>query len=234
MNRFPVAILAGGLATRLGALSRQIPKSLIEVAGRPFVHHQLRLLHDQGVELVVLCLGHLGEQVVDSVGDGSVFGLEIAYSFDGPALQGTGGAIRKALPLLGPTFFVLYGDSYLECDYGAVQAAYLAAGKLALMTVFHNQERWDTSNVEFRDNVLLAYDKVNRTERMLYIDYGLGILDRRAFDLEFSAGLLDLANVYKRMLERGELVGFEVKERFYEIGSIAGLQEASEYLACRP
>jgi NDP-sugar pyrophosphorylase family protein len=147
MNRFPVAILAGGLATRLAHLSRHIPKSLIEVAGRPFLHHQLIQLHDQGVHRVVLCLGHLGERVVDSVGDGSAFGLEVAYSFDGPDLQGTGGAIKRALPLLGSVFFVLYGDSYLECDYAAVQAAYQAAGKLALMTVFHNQGQWDTSNV---------------------------------------------------------------------------------------
>jgi NDP-sugar pyrophosphorylase family protein len=233
MNRFPVAILAGGLATRLRSLSHQIPKSLIEVAGRPFIHHQLRQLHDQGVHRVILCLGHLGEQVVDSVGDGSAFGLEVVYSFDGPNLQGTGGAIRRALPFLGPTFWVLYGDSYLECDYGAVQAAYEAAGKLALMTVFHNQGQWDKSNVEFRDNVLLAYDKVGHNERMQHIDYGLGILDRRAFDLEFDDGPLDLAMVYRRMLERGELGGFEVKERFYEIGSVTGLLETREYLASR-
>jgi NDP-sugar pyrophosphorylase family protein len=231
MNRFPVAILAGGLATRLAHLSRHIPKSLIEVAGRPFLHHQLIQLHDQGVHRVVLCLGHLGERVVDSVGDGSAFGLEVAYSFDGPDLQGTGGAIKRALPLLGSVFFVLYGDSYLECDYAAVQAAYQAAGKLALMTVFHNQGQWDTSNVEFRDKVLLAYDKAHRTQRMQYIDYGLGILDRRAFDLSFDDGPLDLATVYKRTLERGELGGFEVKERFYEIGSVAGLEETRKYLA---
>lgn len=233
MNRFPVAILAGGLATRLGHLSRQIPKSLIEVSGRPFIHHQLEQLHDQGVRRVILCLGHLGEQVVDSVGDGSAFGLEVAYSFDGPELRGTGGAIKRALLLLGPVFFVLYGDSYLECDYAAVQAAYEAAGKLALMTVFRNEGRWDKSNVEFRNNLLLAYDKVHQTERMEYIDYGLGILDQRVFDAGFGDGPLDLALVYKKMLERGELSGVEVKKRFYEIGSVAGLEETREYLASR-
>ena len=233
MNRFPVAILAGGLAMRLGTLARQLPKSLIEVSGRPFIHHQLEQLHEQGVPQVVVCLGHLGEQVVDRVGDGSRFGLQIGYSFDGPDLQGTGGAIRRALPLLGQAFFVLYGDSYLECDYSVVQAAYVAAEKFALMTVFHNQGQWDRSNVEFRDDVLLAYDKVNHTERMQYIDYGLGILDRRTFDLGFDDGPLDLATVYKRTLERGELSGFEVKERFYEIGSVAGLEETRKYLAGR-
>ena len=119
---------------------------------------------------------------MEAVGDGSAFGLEVAYSFDGPELRGTAGAIRRALPLLGPAFFVLYGDSYLECDYAAVQQAFEAAGKLALMTVFRNEGQWDTSNVEFRDGRILAYDKVARTPAMQYIDYGLGVLDRRAFD----------------------------------------------------
>ena len=141
MSRLPVAILAGGLATRLGPLTRsRRPSACWRSAGRPFIHHQLRQLRDQGVRRVVLCLGHLGEQVVEAVGDGSAFGLEVAYSFDGPELRGTAGAIRRALPLLGPAFFVLYGDSYLECDYAAVQAAFEAAGKLALMTVFRNEE----------------------------------------------------------------------------------------------
>jgi N-acetyl-alpha-D-muramate 1-phosphate uridylyltransferase len=233
MRLFPVAILAGGLATRLGSLSQQIPKSLIEVADRPFIHHQLGQLHDQGVRRVVLCVGHLGKKVVDSVGDGSAFGLEVAYSFDGPDRQGTGGAIKRALPLLDSAFFVLYGDSYLECDFKAVQTAYEVAGKLALMTVFHNRGEWDQSNVEFRDGRFLAYDKVHRTDRMQYIDYGLGVLHQRAFEIELDPGPLDLAIVYQQMLKREELAGFEVTERFYEIGSIAGLEETRNYLAGR-
>ena len=122
----------------------------------------------------------------DSVGNGSAFDLDIVYSFDGPELQGTGGAIRQALPLLGSAFFVLYGDSYLECNFATVQQAYEAAGRLVLMTVFHNQGQWDQSNVEFRDSRLLAYDKVHRTDKMHYIDYGLGIFHRRAFDIELE------------------------------------------------
>ncbi len=230
-TRLPVAILAGGLATRLGAITKQTPKCLLEVAGRPFIHHQLRQLAGQGVTRVVLCLGHLGEMVAESVGDGSAFGLEAAYSFDGPELCGTAGAVRRALPLLGPAFFVLYGDSYLSCSYGDVQAAYEAAGKLALMTVYRNEGRWDASNVEFRDGRILAYDKADRTPAMRHIDYGLGILDARALDAVPASGAYDLASVYREMLRRGELAGFEVTERFYEIGSAAGLEETRAYLA---
>lgn len=233
MSRLPVAILAGGLATRLGSLTKQTPKCLLEVSGRPFIHHQLRQLRGQGVAKVVLCLGYLGERVVEAVGDGSAFGLEVAYSFDGPELRGTAGAIRRALPMLGGAFFVLYGDSYLECPYADVQAAYEAAGKLALMTVFRNEGRWDSSNVEFRDGRILAYDKANRTPAMRHIDYGLGILDRRAMDVVPESGAYDLATVYQGMLRRGELAGFEVAERFYEIGSVAGLEEARAHLSRR-
>jgi NDP-sugar pyrophosphorylase family protein len=233
MSRLPVAILAGGLATRLGPLTKETPKCLLDVGGRPFVHHQLERLRREGIEKAVLCLGHLGERVVDAVGDGSAFGLDVAYSFDGPELRGTAGAIRRALPLLGPAFFVLYGDSYLECSYADVQAAYEASGKRALMTVFRNEGKWDTSNVEFRDGRIAAYDKTARTPAMHYIDYGLGVLDRRAMDVVPESGAYDLAAVYREMLRRGELAGFEVTERFYEIGSVAGLEETRAHLAGR-
>jgi NDP-sugar pyrophosphorylase family protein len=233
MSRLSVAILAGGLATRLGPLARQTPKCLLEVAGRPFVHHQLARLRDQGARRVVLCLGHLADPVVSSVGDGSAFDLDVAYALDGEEPRGTAGAIQGALPLLGPAFFVLYGDSYLECSYAAVQGAFEAAGKRALMTVFRNEGQWDTSNVEFHDGRILAYDKVARTPAMQYIDYGLGVFDRRAFEAVPATGSCDLARVYQEMLARGELAGFEVTERFYEIGSVAGLEETRRHLAGR-
>lgn len=233
MNRLPVAILAGGLASRLGPLTTEIPKCLLDVAGRPFIHTQLRQLHSQGVRLVVLCLGHLGEQVVKVVGDGSAFGLEVVYSFDGPELRGTAGAVKRALPLLGRAFFILYGDSYLECNYAAVQNAFEAAGKLVLMTVFRNEGQWDTSNVEYRDGRIVAYDKTTSTAGMQYIDYGLGVWNRRALEGVPDTGFCDLATVCQEMLKQRELAGFEVTERFYEIGSFTGLTETRKHLAGR-
>ena len=233
MSRLAVAVLAGGLATRLGPLTRETPKCLLDVAGYPFVHHQLGRLRGQGIARVVLCVGHLGERVVDTVGDGSAFGLEVVYSFDGPELRGTAGAIKRALELLSNPFFVLYGDSYLECGYGAIEAAHHAAGKLALMTVFHNEGEWDTSNVEFQHGRIVAYDKVQRTDRMRYIDYGLGVFDQRAFDVVPESGTCDLAAIYQEMLRREQLAGFEVRERFYEIGSVAGLEETRKHLSAR-
>lgn len=229
----PVAILAGGLATRLRPLTETVPKALLDVGGEPFIAHQLRLLRANGIERVVVCAGYLGELIEAAVGDGAALGLRVAYAFDGPTLLGTAGALKRALPLLGEACFVLYGDSYLPCDYRAVQAAFEASGRLALMTVFRNDGRWDASNVEFVDGRLLAYDKRAPAPRMRHIDYGLGLFRRAAFDLVPAGEPSDLAVLYRRLLARGELAGHEVARRFYEIGSPAGLEETRRYLAGR-
>jgi len=210
-----------------------VPKSLLEVNGEPFIAHQLRLLRSAGARRIVLCIGYLGSMVREYVGDGARFQLDVSYSDDGPALSGTVGALLQAAPLLGESFLALYGDSYLPCDYLAVQRAFLDSGKLALMTVFRNEGRWDTSNVEFRGGAILAYDKKARTPAMSYIDYGLGAFRRAALDGLPTERPLDLAELYGALLARGQLAGLEVTQRFYEIGSRPGLQELSEYLAGR-
>jgi NDP-sugar pyrophosphorylase family protein len=227
----PIAILAGGLATRLRPITEAIPKALIEIAGEPFLGHQLRLLSRGGIRHAVLCVGYLGEQVREFAGDGSAFGLRVEYAFDGPQLLGTAGAVERALPLLGDAFFVVYGDSYLPCDYGAVAQAFLDSGKLALMTVFRNQGQWDSSNVEFFEGRILTYDKVNRTPRMHHIDYGLGAFRRQAFAAMPGNGPYDLAALYQSLLRQGELAAWESPQRFYEIGSQEGIRELTEFLS---
>jgi N-acetyl-alpha-D-muramate 1-phosphate uridylyltransferase len=227
----PVAILAGGLATRLRPLTERIPKVLIDVAGEPFAHHQLRLLAHNGIRRAVYCLGYLGEQVVDAIGDGSRFGLEVSYVFDGEQLMGTGGALIGALPELGERFFVLYGDSYLDIDYQAVAAAHAATTQPALMTIYANAGRWDTSNVEFADGRIIRYSKKHRNERMRHIDYGLGVVHRSIFDDLPRHIAIDLASIYEDLADNGQLAGFEVFRRFYEIGSFVGITELRSYLA---
>jgi N-acetyl-alpha-D-muramate 1-phosphate uridylyltransferase len=229
----PIAILAGGLATRLRPLADSRPKALVEVNGEAFLGHQLRLLRTARFDRVVLCVGHLGDMVRDYAGDGSRFDLHIEYSEDGPRHLGTGGALRKALPLLGEAFFALYGDSYLPCDYEGIERAFLAGDGQALMTVFRNEGRWDRSNVEFSDGQILAYDKLNRTRRMRHIDYGLGVF-RASTLAKLPAGEAhDLGMFYQELLRRHELAGFEVTGRFYEIGSLEGLRDFSEFLRGR-
>jgi len=214
-------------------LTERIPKSLIEIAGQPFIAHQLRLLHDQGLRRVVLCAGYLGEMIREAVGAGERFGLEIAYSWEGERLLGTGGAIRKALGLLGERFFTLYGDSYLTCNFRAVQSAFEKSRAAALMTVFRNEGRWDTSNIEFAEGRILAYDKRNLTPRMKHIDYGLGVFRAQVFESIPEDEPLDLATVYRRMLGERQLAAYEVEQRFYEIGSLAGIAELQALLEGR-
>jgi N-acetyl-alpha-D-muramate 1-phosphate uridylyltransferase len=223
----PVAILAGGLATRLGPLTKKIPKSLIPIHGEPFVAHQLRLLQKSGIQHVILCVGHLGNMIEQAIRDGKPLGVSVEYSYDGATLQGTAGAVKGALAKLGEKFFVMYGDSYLACDYAAVEQEFLRCGGLGLMTVFRNDGQWDASNVEFEEGRILAYRKTNRTARMRYIDYGLGVFHAEAFARTRAT---DLADVYAELLQAGELAGVEVHERFYEIGSPAGLKEMTSFL----
>jgi len=225
-----IAILAGGLATRLRPLTEQTPKSLIEINGEPFIAHQLRLLKARGIEKVIICVGYLGELIQRFVGDGQEFGMEVQYSSDWPELLGTAGAVKRALPLLGDSFFVLYGDSFLPCDYRAVGDALVASSKAALMTVFRNENNWDTSNVEFEDGRILVYDKRTHSRRMRHIDYGLGAFHQEAFADVPERSAVDLADLYRKLLTRGELAGFEVHDRFYEIGSLQGIRNLSELL----
>jgi NDP-sugar pyrophosphorylase family protein len=230
----PVAILAGGLATRLRPITEKVPKLLVEVAGEPFFSHQIRLLKNAGLTRLVVCVGYLGEKIVELYGDGSAWGVQLDFSFDGQKLLGTGGALIQALPKLGEAFYVLYGDSYLPIDYLACGDAFLASGHLGLMTVFENHGRYDTSNVWFRDGEIKVYDKKNKNPEMHHIDYGLGLLRAHALAAWPQTEVVDLADVYQRLVAEGQLAGYEIKDRFYEIGSHQGLAELEGLLSRKP
>jgi len=228
-----VAILAGGLATRIRPLTETAPKAVLDVAGRPFIHWQLESLARQGVREVVICAAYRAEQIEEVVGNGTDFGLKVSYSLDGPKLLGTAGALKKALPLLGKQFFVLYGDSWLPCEFRAIQEQFELSGKSGLMTVYRNEGRFDQSNVEYRDGHILAYDKKRPTDRMHYIDYGLEMFRDKALEHVPPEEPWDLAQLCQDLLGRDELAAVEVGERFYEIGSAEGLEELRELLSDR-
>jgi NDP-sugar pyrophosphorylase family protein len=225
----PVAILAGGLATRLRPITEKIPKSLLPVAGRPFLAHQLELLHSRGIRRVVLCVGHLGEMIRQQFG-GNACGIRLDYSFDGEKLLGTGGAIRRALPWLGGEFFVLYGDSYLPVEYAPVADFLHRSGKPGVMTVYRNEGKYDTSNVVFRDGEIVFYDKKAKLPEMNHIDYGLSLFKASVFEGCAAGQVFDLADVMGRLVREKQLAGYEVFERFYEVGSPEGLPELESLL----
>ena len=210
--------------------TERIPKVLLEVAGEPFAVHQIKLLARHGVRRIVFCVGCMGDQVQAALGDGQRWGVQVDYIFDGPTLLGTGGALRNALPKLGEAFFVLYGDSYLECDYSAIERAFLADGKRGLMTVFRNEGKWDKSNVVCANGSIICYDKRNSRPDMQHIDYGLGALHADVFNHYPEGTVLDLAKVYMDMVAQNQLAGYEVTQRFYEIGSPSGLKDLQHHL----
>src|SRR5277367_4447179 len=229
LSQIPVAILAGGLATRLRPITEKIPKSLVPVAGEPFLAHQLELLHSRGIRRAVLCIGYLGEMIQRDFGN-EAFGVKLDYSFDGPKLLGTGGAIKRVLPLLGEDFFVLYGDSYLPVEYAPVAETFHRSGKLGLMTVYRNEGKYDTSNVVFADGEIKIYDKKLKSSDMRHIDYGLSLFKASVFGKFPADAQFDLADVMQKLVHEKQLAGFEVPERFYEIGSPAGLAELETLL----
>ena len=224
-----IAIIAGGYAARLYPITRTMPKSMIEVAGRPFIAHQLALLKKNDINQAVVCAGHLGGQIENFVGAGEKFGLSVSYSMDGEKMLGTGGAVKKALPLLGDVFFVMYGDSYLDVDFKTIYDYFLSCHREGLMTVIRNNNQWDKSNVVFEQGVIIRYDKKEKSTDMRHIDYGLSMFRKSAFDQMDDKIIFDLVELHQRLIAGNQLLGYEVKNRFYEIGSSPGLAETREY-----
>jgi len=225
-----VVILAGGTATRLRPITETIAKSMVEVAGKPFIAHQMALLKSNGISDVVICSGHLSHQIESFVGDGSDFGLSVRYSNDGEKLLGTGGAVKKALNLLGEEFFVMYGDSYLTVDFKEVYKIFTTSQKTGVMTVLKNADAWDKSNIVYHQGKIIAYDKKNKLTGMNFIDYGLSMLKKEAFVSMNTREAFDLSEVLQNLISQNQMAGFEVKERFYEIGSLNGLTETEKYI----
>ncbi len=234
MSLHPVVILAGGLATRLRPITEKIPKALVEIGGKPFIYHQLRLLHSHGIRRVVISAWYRGDMIRDYVNDGSQFDMNVDYVFDGDVPLGTGGAIQKALPLLDTPFFVLYGDSYLPCDYANIQTYFTVRDQPALMTVFRNLGKWDSSNVEMADDRIVKYDKKNKSPSMEHIDYGLGLFAPTVFDGLPEGQSADLAEIYQHLVVEKKLLAYNVPERFYEVGSFEGLRELNDLLTRDP
>ena len=225
-----LALLAGGMATRLYPLSLDTPKSLMRVAGEPFIAHQLRWLRNNGLREIVICCGYLCCQIQNFAGDGSRFGLHIQYSHDGEHPLGTGGAIRAALPLLGRRFLIMYGDSWLTQPIEPVWRAFRNSGKPALMTVFRNDNRWGASNLEHHKGAVIRYDKNNPSPEMNCIDYGLSAMDNDVV-AQWRTRTFDLAEVWSSLAASGHLAAYEVRSRFYEIGSLTGLRETEAIIS---
>ncbi|MBC8335779.1 MAG: NTP transferase domain-containing protein [Anaerolineales bacterium] len=234
MILYPVVILAGGLAVRLRPITEEIPKALVEVGGEPFIVHQLRLLYSRGIRNVIISAWYLGEMIREFIGDGSRFGMQVQYVFDGEKALGTAGAVRKALGFIDGPFFVLNGDTYFPCDFAAIQTYFELCAQSGLMTVNYNQMDWHDSNVEFKDGEIIRHDKQNRDALMQHVDAGLALFDPIAFAHLPEGQSADLMDVFQKLLAEGKLLGYEEQQRFYEVGSFSGLKELDMLLSENP
>jgi MurNAc alpha-1-phosphate uridylyltransferase len=230
-----VLVLAGGLGTRMWPQTATVPKALLPVTGRPFAEHQVELLVANGIDDIVFAIAYRGGMIRSALGDGRRWGVRIRYSDEGAHARGTGGAVRRfaASAMADEVFAVLYGDSYLRIDYPAVWEAYSRNRAPTLITVLENRDRWDTSNAAFAADGSLLYRKgAGGRGGMHHIDCGLSVLSREVVLERIPPhGISDLADLFAELGEQGELAGYEVRERFYEIGSKRGIAELDAFLA---
>jgi len=225
-----VAILAGGFGTRIRPATEDIPKSMVEISGKPFLHWQVDLLKKSGVKNIVFCTSYKSKTIEEYLGNGSRYGVSIKYSRDGKKQLGTGGAIVNALPMLGETFMVLYGDSYLPINYALAEEFFLNSNKPAVMTIYQNKNQYDTSNVIFNEGILKKYSKNEKAPEMNYIDFGLSFFKSSIFGEYCHLKTFDLSIVYKDLSEKGLLAGFPVDSRFYEVGSFQGIADFVKFI----
>jgi NDP-sugar pyrophosphorylase family protein len=223
-----IAIIAGGLGTRLGPITKNTPKSMIMISGKPFIEHQMQLLKKAGIDNIVLCLGHQSELIQDYCGDGSKFGLNIKYSCESNPLD-TAGALKLASHLLEDYFFTLYGDSYILVDFYEMLTRLLSKNKLALMSVYKNSNQFDRSNTIIENDVVTYYNK-EKSEGCNYIDYGVNLFNKDVLRFVPENTSYSLGTLFAKLIEQKELLAYQVEKRFYEIGSFYGLKEFSKYI----
>jgi NDP-sugar pyrophosphorylase family protein len=225
-----IVILCGGLATRLEHLTKNIPKSMIEIKNKPFLEYQIENLKRSNIKDIVLCVGHLSEQIKNYFGDGEKFDVNIKYSHDGDKQLGPIGALKNTESLIEDIFFILYGDSYLNLDYQKMYSYFKTQNKLGLMAVYKNFNRFDKSNLIVKDDMIVAYGEKERTKEMIYIDYGTSLLRKKALNLIPKNTFFTTGEFFSNLISKNELLAFEVKERFYHIGNPDALKEFSNYI----
>jgi N-acetyl-alpha-D-muramate 1-phosphate uridylyltransferase len=230
---YPVVILAGGLGTRVTALTGGlVPKALLSVAGRPFIDRKIEELAAAGVTEVFLLIGHNAASIEDHFG-ASPATIDVHLIADGERLLGTAGAIRAALDRLPPVFWVTYGDTFLDAPMAQIEQSFVNSDALAVMTVLKNEDRWQTSNVSVEDGEVTVYDKTASPGSHCYIDYGLILFRAKCFATLASGDVCDLSTVLRALIANRALSAAEVTVPFRDIGTPEALAETSEFFSQR-
>lgn len=225
-----VYVLAGGLGTRLGKLTKKTPKIMVKINSIPFIDYQLSHFYDNGITNIIYCLGHYQDQVCDYIESKKISKIKIQYAFETDQLLGTGGAIKNALHLAEDKFIVQYGDSFLPIKYADIYNHFIRSNKSALMTIYKNKHKHDRSNIYFNGKKIMDYEKLsNHNIKYEYIDYGCSLFKKKVFS-DIKEKEFDLSNVFKKLVHDDDLDHFTTMHRFYEIGSHSGIKEFQIYL----
>ena len=219
-------ILCGGLATRLGVLAKNIPKSMIDIEGKPFLQYQIENLRKNSIKDIVLCVGHLSEKIENYFRDGSKFGVNIKYSYDGDKPLGPIGAVKKAEEFLEDVFFIMYGDSYLSVDFQKVYSFFTQNKKQALMVIYKNYDKYDKSNISVQNNIVTGYGE----NGAIHIDYGTSLLRKEALNNVPKNTMYTTGEFFSNLIKKNELLAFEAKKRFYHIGTPDSLEEFRNFI----
>lgn len=232
-----VVVLVGGLGTRLGELTGNMPKPMVGVHGKPFFLYMLELLKWHGFRQFHFCIGYQGKAIKKYFGNGDKFGVHITYSSDETKLLGTAGALRNALAMLEEDFLLIYGDSYMDIGYNELVYRYIQlkkqGHKKAIMAIFQNNDRYDKSNVLFKNGRIIAYDKKNPTPDMQHIDYGISVLNKKLIAGIPRDQVADLASLYNKTAREGSVAAYPIRKRFYEIGTPTSLTEFRKFVQKR-
>jgi len=225
-----IVILCGGLATRLGNLAKNTPKSMMEINSKPFLEHQIEKLKKQGLKDIVLCVGHLSRQIEEYFGNGKKFGVKIKYSYDGEKQLGPIGAVKNAESLLDDDFFIMYGDSYLSVDFQKAYSDFKKTNKSALMVVYKNQDKYDKSNLIVDNNMVIGYGAEDKTKEMIFIDYGTSVLSKKTLESVPENTMYSTGEFFSELIKKNQLCAYEAKKRFYHIGNLEALEELEKYI----
>jgi NDP-sugar pyrophosphorylase family protein len=224
-----MVILCGGLATRLGDIAKNTPKSMIDIQGKPFLEHQIEQLKKHQVKDIVLCVDYLSEKIETYFGNGKKFDVNIQYSHDGDKPLGPIGALKKAEPFLNDVFFTMYGDSYVFVDYKKAYNQFIKQDKLAMMIAYQNYDKYDKSNLVIKNGKMIQYGG-KKTKDMNYIDYGVSIFRKNILEQIPSNTFFSTKDLYTNLVEKEQLLAFEVSKRFYHIGNPESLEELRKYI----
>jgi len=227
-----IVILCGGLATRLKNLSKKKPKSLIEFKKTPFIIYQIQLLKYYGFNNFLLCVGHFNKQIINKLGNGIKFNVNINYSFDGKKLLGTAGSIKKAYKKLDKSFILLNGDSYIKFDPNILISKYKSDSKNIILVKKNNRKNLP-SNIILKKKLIVDYYKKG-IKGSQYIDVGMQILNSDIFDLYLKKNkYYDLEHIYKILIKKNQLSYYKTNASFFEIGSYKGINDFNNYLSTK-